>query len=502
MDDEHCYRAASSRDGRFDGAFFTAVLTTGIYCRPSCPAVTPKRKNVRFYATAAAAQEAGFRACKRCRPDAAPGSPEWVGRADVVARTMRLIGDGVVEREGVSGLARRIGYSTRQLHRLVFAELGTGPLSLARARRVQHARMLLETTDIPITDVAWASGFGSVRQFNDCVRQVYALSPSDIRGAGAVKRRSRPAAGQAIEVQLAYRRPIELSDLLGFIGTRAVPGVETWDGLTYSRVLALPHGEGFVSVGANGSTSREQRADRPIGSGYVTCRLELQDTRDFTTAVARLRALLDLDSDPVAVSTILGADPLMAPLVSARPGLRIPGSVDGSEIALRAVLGQQVSVTGARTLAARLVQMFGKSVEQPRDGLTHAFPSVDAIASADPSLLPLPAARAEAIVTLARSLADGIIQIDPGADRDETEAAMRALPGIGRWTSSYVRMRGLGDPDVFMETDLGVKRTIANQRGIGAIAGEQFRPWRSYVTVHLWTAPQAAQPSEKECVEA
>ena len=509
MDDEHCYRAACSKDGRFDGAFFIAVVTTGIYCRPSCPAMTPKRANVRFYPTAAAAQEAGFRACKRCRPDAAPGSPEWLGRADVVARTMRLIGDGVVEREGISGLARRLGYSTRQLHRLVFAELGTGPLSLARARRVQHARMLLETTDLPLTEVAFASGFGSIRQFNDCIRDVYALSPTEIRVLGARRRRPRALAGQGIEVHLAYRPPIELEGLLGFLGQRAVPGIESWDGRAYSRVLALPHGEGFVSVSAGDPRASDSNAKPAPKSGYVSCTLELQDTRDFTTAVARIRSLLDLDADPVAVSATLGRDPTMVPLVAARPGLRVPGSVDGWETALRAIIGQQVSVSGARSLASRLVDSLGKSVQQPREALTHMFPTADAIAATDPSALPLPAARGRALVTLARAVAEGGIVVDPGADRDETEAALKALPGIGQWTASYVRMRALGDPDVFIAGDLGVRRGLQRAlAGDGSANGqselavsEAWRPWRSYATVHLWSATNpATQVSRKELV--
>ena len=492
MDDEHCYRAASSRDGRFDGAFFTGVITTGIYCRPSCPAVTPKRQNVRFFPTAAGAQEAGFRACKRCRPDAAPGSPEWIGRADLVARAMRLIGDGIVEREGVSGLADRLGYSTRQLHRLVFAELGTGPLSLARARRVQHARMLLETTDLAVTEVVWASGFGSIRQFNDCVRQVYALSPTDIRRAAA-RTRGRQPAGQGIEVHLAYRPPIELAALLGFLGQRAIPGVETWDGTTFARVMALPHGDGFISISAD--AAEQSRRGR---SAYATCTLELQDTRDFTTAVARLRSMLDLDADPVAVGNTLGNSPELRPLVGARPGLRIPGSVDGPELALRAVLGQQVSVAGARTLAGRLAESFGKAVEQPRAGLTHAFPSAETIAAADPSSLPIPRARAAALVALAQSIADGRIRIDPGADREETETQLKGLHGIGQWTASYVRMRALADPDVFLAGDLGVQRALAGRRMNAADPLEACRPWRSYATVHLWAATAAAQLNQKE----
>jgi AraC family transcriptional regulator of adaptative response / DNA-3-methyladenine glycosylase II len=325
---------------------------------------------------------------------------------------------------------------------------------------------------------------------------VYALSPTEIRRSGTAKRRSTAVGGEGIEIQLAYRPPIELVELLTFLGLRAVPGVESWDGRTYSRVLSLPHGEGFVSISSAGSADKNKASARASASGYVSCRLELQDTRDFTTAVARVRSLLDLDADPVAVSSAFTADPLMKPLVDARPGLRIPGSVDGNEIALRAVLGQQVSVGGARTLAGRLSQAFGKAVEQPRDGLTHGFPSVDAIAAADPSMLPLPAARGKALVGLARSLSDRRVRIDPGADRDESEESLKSLPGIGQWTASYIRMRGLGDPDVFMAGDLGVRRAMGMQSDAGV--GERWRPWRSYATVHLWAAPPAGQPSKKE----
>ncbi len=480
----------ASRDGRFDGAFVTAVLTTKIYCRPSCPAMTPKRKNIRFYATPAAAQEAGFRACKRCRPDAAPGSPDWDLRADLVARAVRLIGDGVVEREGVSGLARRLGYSARQLHRLVFAELGTGPLRLAVARRVQSARALLETTDLPISDVAWAAGFGSIRQFNDRIHEVYALSPTELRkrarrsGAEAGKGALAGSTAGAIPVRLAYRPPLDLPGLLAFLGQRAIPGIESFDGEVYARTMSLHHGGAVVTIPANGSEHRSPGAGRSDRPGSVHCELRLDDFRDFATAVSRVRRLLDLDADPVAVSSALHEDTLLGSSVERNPGLRVPGSVDGSEIAVRAILGQQVSVAGARTLGGWLASLYGAPVSEPCGPLSRTFPTAATLAAADPSTLPLPASRARALLSLTGAIADGRIEIDPGADRDATEQSLRALSGIGPWTAAYIRMRGLGDPDVFLGQDLGIKKAI---RALGVpVDSDLWKPWRSYANFHLW----------------
>ena len=310
---DSCYRAVRSRDQRFDGWFFTAVTSTRIYCRPSCPALTPKRENVRFYPTAAAAQQAGFRACLRCRPDAAPGSPQWLGRADVAARAVKLILHGVVDREGVSGLASRLGYSERQLHRVLVAEVGTGALSLARAQRAQTARLLLQSTDVPITQVAFAAGFQSVRQFNETVRAVFARTPTELRRKSAGHTVSPTgAAAQSIALRLAYRRPFAVERMFEFLAQRGIPGLEAYDGATYSRVLHLPHGEGTVSLAA--------------GEGpEITAVFTLDDLRDLTSAIARCRHLLNLDADPVAVDEALGSDPLLAPLVSRTPGLRCRG---------------------------------------------------------------------------------------------------------------------------------------------------------------------------------
>src|SRR5215207_618159 len=364
-DFEHRYRAVRGRDVRFDGWFYVAVTSTGIYCRPSCPAATPKRSNVRFYPTAAAAQYAGFRACKRCRPEAVPGSPEWDTRADIVARAMRLIADGVVDRDGVAGLARGLCYTERHLHRLLSAEVGAGPLALARARRAHTARLLIETTDLPITEVAFAAGFTSIRQFNDTIREVFAVTPRELRRARG--HRSETVPGE-ISLRLPFRTPLDAEGLLHFLGRRAVPGVEAFDGETYRRTLRLPHGAGTVALSDGGE--------------HVRCVLRLENLRDLGTAVQRCRRLLDLDADPIAVADVLGSDPLLDALVRRSPGRRVPGSVDGAELAFRAVLGQQVSVAGARTLAGRLVARCGEPLPESLagDDLTHLFPEPDALA--------------------------------------------------------------------------------------------------------------------------
>ncbi|MGH3163530.1 MAG: AlkA N-terminal domain-containing protein, partial [Streptosporangiaceae bacterium] len=449
LDDERRYQAAVSKDPRFDGVFFIAVTSTGIYCRPSCPAITPKRANMRFHRSAAAAQEAGFRACKRCRPDASPGSPEWNIRADMVGRAMRLIADGVVDRDGVEGLARRLGYEQRQVRRLVTAELGAGPLAIARAQRAQTARILTETTALPLSEIAFAAGFASIRQFNATVHEVFAMTPTELRNArGRVPKTRRltlapvagdPAAPGLIRLRLAYRVPIDGERMLGYLGARAIPGIEEVREGRYRRTIMLPNGPGILSLAHFGAAT-----------GYVDCELQLEDLRDLTAAVQRCRRLLDLDADPEAVTGYLSADPVLGPLALANPGRRSPGHVDGSELALRAVLGQQVSVAAARRLGARLVDAYGKPLSRPDGPLTHCFPAAETLAAADPAALPMPRSRALALTGLASALASGELVLDPGAERDRAEAALLALPGIGPWTASYIRMRALSDPDAFL----------------------------------------------------
>jgi AraC family transcriptional regulator, regulatory protein of adaptative response / DNA-3-methyladenine glycosylase II len=478
LDDEQCYRAAQSRDSRFDGCFFTAVKTTGIYCRPSCPAMTPKRHNVEFFITAAAAQQHGYRACKRCRPDASPGSPEWNVRADVVGRAMRLIADGLVDREGVGGLATRLNYSERQINRVLTAELGAGPLALARAQRAQTARTLIETTSMPITQIAFAAGFASVRQFNDTVREVFASSPTTLRGS------RHPSAGAGtLSLRLPYRAPLDSESIFGFLGTRAVPGIETWDGATYRRSLRLNHGNAVVALSPGASAP---------GPNAVMCTLYLDNVADAQAAVQRCRRMLDLDADPDTVEAHFAEDPILAPLVRKRPGLRSPGHPDGVELLTRAVLGQQVSVKGARTLAARIVAAIGEPLSTPVEGVTHTFPSAEALARCVPSDFAMPTARGRALINACEQLADGRIVIDAGSDREEISRQLEALPGIGPWTASYVALRALGDPDVFLPTDIGVRNAL---RALGldstpkaaARLSESWGPWRSYALHHLWS---------------
>jgi AraC family transcriptional regulator of adaptative response / DNA-3-methyladenine glycosylase II len=485
LDDESCYRAVKSKDRRFDGVFYTCVATTGIYCRPSCPARTPGFANVTFRPTAAACQAAGFRACKRCLPDATPGSPDWDVAADVAGRTMRLIADGLVDREGVDGLAARMGYTPRHLGRLLSQELGAGPLALARARRAQTARILIETTDMGFADVAFAAGFSSVRQFNETVREVYAVSPTHLRG-----RRSRPrAADGTVVMRLPVRTPYAGKALLGFLRLRAIPGVEAVDDGTYARTLALPHGPGTVrltlpDVGEAGSTA------------FVRAELALTDLRDTAAAVERARRLVDADCDPVAVSDAFAGDRVLGPLVRRTPGLRVPGHVDGNEVAVRAVLGQQVSVAGARTIAARLTQQHGRPVETTVPGLTHLFPSMDAMAAIEPEELPMPRARGRALVTMCGALADGSVVLDRGDDRDGVRAALLDLPGIGPWTADYIAMRALGHPDVLLATDLGTRdalRALVAREAQADLDTDAWRPWRSYAQAHLWHSLEPTQ---------
>lgn len=475
-DFDRCYRAVQSRDARFDGWFITAVRSTGIYCRPSCPAITPKRANVSFYPSAAAAQSAGYRACKRCRPDASPGSPEWNARSDVAARAMRLIADGVIDREGVAGLAKRLAYSERHLHRQLVAEVGAGPQALARAQRAQTARILIETTDLRFADIAFAAGFASVRQFNDTVRAVFADVPSRLR--------QRAADGHAgstgtLTLRLPYRPPLHAAGLVEFFAARAVSGVEEVVGGAYRRTLGLPRAAAVVELAPQ--------------DDHVRATLRLGDLRDLGPAVQRCRRLLDLDADPAAVDEALAEDALLGPIINRGPGRRVPGCPDGFEAAVRAVVGQQISVSGARTILGGLATRSGQPLAVPDGGLTHVFPTPVEIAEAPDAALPMPAARRAALRRLAEAVADRRLALDPGSDRDGARQSLQALPGVGPWTASYVAMRGLGDPDVFLPTDLGVRRAIERAGGDGnpaAVAelARPWRPWRSYALQYLWAS--------------
>jgi len=477
QDFDRCYRAVGSRDARFDGWFVTAVSSTGIYCRPSCPARTPLPANVSFFPTAAAAQRAGYRACRRCRPDASPGSPAWSVRDDLVARAMRLIADGTIDREGVPGLAARLGYTTRQVERVLSAELGAGPLALARAQRAQTARLLTECTELPLSEVAFAAGFSSIRQFNDTVRTVFGCPPGELRRRATTV----PAAGSAaaITLRLPVRRPFSYSGLFGHLAATAVPGVEEVRDGTFRRTLRLPNATGIVAL-----TPRED---------HVACVLRLADFRDLPVAVARCRRLLDLDADPVPIAETLAGDPALAGAVAADPGRRIPRTVDEHELAIRVVLGQQVSVRAAGALAARLATAGGRAITDPDGGLTRCFPTVAEIAAVDPAVLPMPESRRRTVLALAEALSNGAIPLGPGCDWATTRAQLLELPGIGPWSTELIAMRGLGDPDAFPASDLGVRtgaRILGLPSGTAALTtrSQNWRPWRSYATQYLWGA--------------
>lgn len=477
-DTEACVRAVRSRDQRFDGWFFTGVRSTGIYCRPSCPAMTPRERNMVFYPSAAAAQAGGYRACRRCRPDTTPGSPEWNVRADVVARAMRLIADGAVDRDGVEGLACRLGYSVRQIERQVRAELGAGPLALARAQRAQAARVLIETTDLTMADVAFAAGFGSIRAFNQTVQEVFACAPRALRtrrraGADAIQ----DEAWHQVSVRLAFRRPFLPDNVFGHLAATAVPGIEEWRDGAYRRSLRLAHGPAVISLAPHES--------------HVSARLWLTDLRDLTGAVSRCRWLLDLDADPEAVDHALAGDPRLRPLVAAAPGRRVPRCGDDHEMALRIVLGQQVSTRAAQTLAARIVTSHGSPLPRPVGSLTHTFPSAATVAELPPTTLAMPQARRRTLLGLAADLAEGALDISPSCDPTAARAGLGARAGVGPWTIESIAMRAWGDPDAFPASDLGVRNGL---KALGVpFAGKaldqesaEWRPWRAYVTQHLW----------------
>jgi AraC family transcriptional regulator, regulatory protein of adaptative response / DNA-3-methyladenine glycosylase II len=477
-DFDRCYRAIQSKDARFDGWFVAAVLTTRIYCRPSCPVRPPFARNVRFYPAAAAAQRAGFRACKRCRPDASPGSPEWNVRGDVVARAMRLIADGSVDREGVGGLAGHLGYTARQLERLLHAEVGAGPLALARAQRAQAARVLIETTELPFGDVAFAAGFSSIRQFNDTVRLVFESTPTALRKRAAVSFGSGSATPGTVSLRLPVRTPFSYEGVFGHLAAGSVPGCEEVRDGAYRRSLRLPSGSGVVAL--------------TPADDHVRCVLMLDDFRDLTTAIARCRRMLDLDADPEAVVETLSRDPDLGSVVAKAPGQRIPRTVDEAELAVRAILGQQVSTKAARTHVARLVMAYGQPVHDPEGALTHTFPSVEQLADIDPVHLAVPKARQRTLTALIAGLADGSIVLDAGCDWDSAREQLLALPGVGPWTAEVIAMRGLGDPDAFPASDLGL-RVAARQLGLPddqrklTELSTRWRPWRSYAVQHLWT---------------
>lgn len=483
------YRAISARDTRFDGQFVTAVRSTGIYCRPSCPARTPKQQNVTFYPTSAAAHEAGYRACKRCLPEAAPGSPAWNLRGDTAARAMRLIAAGVVEREGVPGLAARLGYSSRHLTRLLAGELGAGPLALARAHRAHTARMLLVGTDMPISEVAFSAGFASIRQCNDTIREVFGLTPGELRarrrssggrGSGAADADNGDAAG-SIDLILPYRGPLDAAGIFEWMAARALPGVETSTPTSFARHLRMTGGPAWFEV-------------RQDGQQRLRLRARVTQLGDLAPLVATVRRIFDLDADPIAIDEALAGHPELSPLVARIPGIRVPGSADPHEMLIRAMVGQQITVVAARTALTALATQLGEPVASTDPGSAgRLFPTMAAIAERGAEVLRGPAARIRAITGAAAALADGTLPLTVGDDAVEQRRALIAMPGIGPWTADYVRMRVLGDPDVFLPGDVAVRAGAAASGLPGEPVpltawSDRIAPWRSYLTAHLWRA--------------
>ncbi len=468
------YRAMSSRDTRFDGQFITGVHSTGIYCRPSCPAMTPKATNVTFYRTAAAAHEAGLRACKRCQPDAVPGSPEWNRYDDLASRAMRLIADGAVERDGVPGLAARLGYTPRHLTRVLVTELGAGPLALARAHRAQTARVLLTSTDLPVSDVAFASGFASIRQFNETIAAVYERTPTALRASGSprVQQQADGAEGAGVTtvtLRLPARPPFDGAGLMRYFADHAIRGVEEGDGRSFARRVRLPRGTAHLRIELDGPSA-------------VTCTARLDEVADVAPLVTRVRRLLDLDADSESIDEALRSDPALAPSVDAHPGVRLPGSLDIDEALFRTLIGQQVSVVAATTVLGRISEELGGS------GL---FPTATDFAERGREVLRGPATRVAAIVGVAEALASGSLRLDLGMPVEELTAALVALPGVGPWTAGYVAIRALGAPDVLLGTDLVMQQSAA-ALGLPSAArrlsdyGARWAPWRSYAGLHLW----------------
>lgn len=473
------YRAIDARDTRFDGQFITAVHSTGIYCRPSCPARTPKRENVSFYPTSAAAHEAGFRACKRCLPEAAPGSPAWDVRGDAAARAMRLIADGVVEREGVQGLSARLGYSSRHLTRLLSIELGAGPLALARAHRAHNARMLLVGTDLAISDIAFSAGFASIRQCNETIREVFGLTPSELRA----RRRGGNSVPGEIDLLLPHREPMDAAGIFSWMTARALPGVETVTATSFARHLRMPGGPAWFEI-------RQDDASR------LRLRARVAHLSDLAPLVAIARRIFDVDADPVAIDAALSSHPLLAPLVARVPGIRVPGAADPHEMLIRAMVGQQITVAAARTALIALAEALGDRVPDG-DGLL--FPTMAAIAEHGVDVLRGPGARIRAITGAAAALVDGSLTLSVGDDRAAQREALLAMPGIGPWTADYVRMRILGDPDIFLPGDVAVRAGAAASAIPAAPApltawAERTAPWRSYLTAHLWRAAPVRPP--------
>ncbi len=482
-DPKTCYRAVKSRDARFDGRFFTGVVSTGIFCRPVCPAITPKQKNCQFFENAAAAMNAGFRPCLRCRPEAAPGGPAWNGVSTTVNRAMRLINEGALDEASVDDLASRLGIGERHLRRLFLEHVGVGPKAVAQTRRVLFAKKLIDETDLPLTEIAHAAGFGSIRRFNSTFQKLYGKPPRDLRRLGEDE---TIRDSSSLNLKLAVRCPYDWDHLIGFFKSRAIPGIEEVTSDYYRRTIEIEKHRGFLEVRNDPSAAQ------------LIVNIALDDTVLLKNAVERTRRLFDVDADSAAINAHLSQDPLLAKSVKAYPGLRLPGAWDPFEIAVRAILGQQVSVAAARTFAGRLVEAFGGSIKNAEnENLTRTFPSPKKLARSDLGIIGLTRRRQQTLRELSRAFASGELNLDKAMGLDEIEKRLTSLPGIGPWTAQYIAMRSFGEPDAFPTGDLGLINAF-KQKGEEITPreldrrAENWRPWRAYATMHLWAtlAPQ------------
>lgn len=478
IDPNICYQALCTRDPRFDGRFFTAVRTTGIYCRPICPARTLKFSNVRFFACAAAAEEAGFRPCRRCRPETAPGTPAWEGTSAIVSRALRLISQGTFDDVNLEKLAERVGIGSRHLRRLFMQHVGVAPRAVLRTQRLHFARQLIDETDLPMARVAFAAGFNSVRRFNQAILKSFCAPPTELR----CKARRDGYAGGALTMRLAYRPPLDWKSLLDFLRMRAIPGVESVEDDTYQRSVEVDGKPGIIEVMLG--------KDGP----YLSVRMQLPAMARLAQIIDRIRHLFDLSADPIRIADDLGADPILKSTVRALPGLRLPGAWDSFELMVRAVLGQQISVKTASTIAGRIAQRFGKPIaNKTHSRITRIFPSAEVLCKADLRLVGLTTARARTVRNIALAACNGRLPHDSSLGLDAAVQSLTAIDGIGEWTAQYIAMRAFGEPDAFPDGDLGLKRAVSNGDTLISNAelrrmAERWRPWRAYAAMFLWSS--------------
>lgn len=481
LDPHACYRVIETRDARFDGRLYVGVTSTGIYCRPICPARAAKFVHCRFFPSAAGAQEAGFRPCLRCRPETAPEIGAWHGTSNTVSRGLALIAEGILDGEdsGVELLADRLGIGERQLRRLFNEHLGASPIAVAQARRVHFAKQLIHDTDLPMTEVALAAGFGSLRRFNECFQTLFGRPP------GALRRRKVAQASDGVTLRLAYRPPFDWPALLGFFEARALPGMEQVAGGTYRRGIEIGGTLGSVEIGH--LTARQ----------CLVVKIRFPDLKALPAIVRRVRRVFDLGADVTAIGAHLSRDPLLAPMIAARPGLRVPGGWDGFELAIRAILGQQITIVAARKLGSQLVAMCGSKLPTPLGDVHLAFPTPRQVLKADLGSLGMPGARRQALIAMAEAAAANPDLFHPGASIEETVARLCAIKGIGEWSAHYIALRVVRESDAFPASDVGILRgatlpgaTRPTPKEMLVLA-ESWRPWRAYAAQHLWAADPA-----------